>query len=91
MSKHVPPPQGPRDIEKIDLKEALEERYLAYALSTIMHRALPDVRDGLKPHARVYLYPRVQRGRLCVGARRWRWCEWQGRRQRMPVFGCCEQ
>ncbi len=38
----------------INLKDALEERYLAYALSTIMHRALPDVRDGLKPvHRRV--------------------------------------
>jgi DNA gyrase/topoisomerase IV subunit A len=36
-------------IEPIKLKDALEERYLAYALSTIMHRALPDVRDGLKP------------------------------------------
>ncbi len=41
-------------IEPIDLKDALEERYLAYALSTIMHRALPDVRDGLKPvHRRI--------------------------------------
>jgi len=41
-------------IEKIGLKKALEERYLAYALSTIMHRALPDVRDGLKPvHRRI--------------------------------------
>ncbi|MCA3575034.1 MAG: DNA topoisomerase IV subunit A [Aestuariivirga sp.] len=56
MSKHVPPPQGPNEIEKIDLKEALEERYLAYALSTIMHRALPDVRDGLKPVHRRLLH-----------------------------------
>ncbi len=41
-------------IEKVGLKSALEERYLAYALSTIMHRALPDVRDGLKPvHRRI--------------------------------------
>ena len=56
MSKHVPPPEGPSDIEKIDLKEALEERYLAYALSTIMHRALPDVRDGLKPVHRRLLH-----------------------------------
>ena len=41
-------------IENVELKEALEERYLAYALSTIMHRALPDVRDGLKPvHRRI--------------------------------------
>ena len=41
-------------IEPVSLREALEERYLAYALSTIMHRALPDVRDGLKPvHRRI--------------------------------------
>jgi topoisomerase IV subunit A len=38
------------------LREALEERYLAYALSTIMHRALPDARDGLKPVHRRLLY-----------------------------------
>ena len=42
--------------ESVDLKTALEERYLAYALSTIMHRALPDVRDGLKPVHRRILY-----------------------------------
>ena len=51
----VPPASGGGDhIEPVDLKKALEERYLAYALSTIMHRALPDVRDGLKPvHRRI--------------------------------------
>jgi len=43
-------------IEPVRLKDALEERYLAYALSTIMHRALPDVRDGLKPVHRRVLY-----------------------------------
>jgi topoisomerase-4 subunit A len=53
MGKLVnPPPSG--DIETINLKDALEERYLAYALSTIKHRALPDARDGLKPvHRRI--------------------------------------
>ncbi|WP_353182340.1 DNA topoisomerase IV subunit A [Bosea sp. (in: a-proteobacteria)] len=53
MGKPVDPP--PEDeAERIDLKSALEERYLAYALSTIMHRALPDARDGLKPvHRRI--------------------------------------
>ena len=56
MSKHVPPPLPPRDAERIELKDALEERYLAYALSTIMHRALPDVRDGLKPVHRRLLH-----------------------------------
>ncbi len=51
----LPPGSGDGDhIEPVDLKKALEERYLAYALSTIMHRALPDVRDGLKPvHRRI--------------------------------------
>ncbi|MDH3739964.1 MAG: DNA topoisomerase IV subunit A [Hyphomicrobiales bacterium] len=49
------PPDG-TDPESINLREALEERYLAYALSTIMHRALPDVRDGLKPVHRRLLY-----------------------------------
>jgi topoisomerase-4 subunit A len=53
MGKPVDPP-FPDGVESIDLKSALEERYLAYALSTIMHRALPDARDGLKPvHRRV--------------------------------------
>jgi topoisomerase-4 subunit A len=56
MSKHTPPPQGPKDIESINLRDALEERYLAYALSTIMHRALPDVRDGMMPVHRRLLY-----------------------------------
>ncbi|MCB1423272.1 MAG: DNA topoisomerase IV subunit A, partial [Nitratireductor sp.] len=51
---------GGDDIEIIDLKKALEERYLAYALSTIMGRALPDVRDGLKPvHRRILHAMRV--------------------------------
>ena len=56
MSKHVPPPPRAPDIEPVELKQALEERYLAYALSTIMHRALPDVRDGLKPVHRRLLH-----------------------------------
>jgi hypothetical protein len=37
------------DIRPEQLAKALSERYLAYALSTITQRALPDVRDGLKP------------------------------------------
>jgi topoisomerase IV subunit A len=50
----------PTPIEPVPLKAALEERYLAYALSTIMHRALPDVRDGLKPVHRRLLYAMLQ-------------------------------
>jgi len=55
MSKKVIPPE-PSSVHEIPLREALEERYLAYALSTIMHRALPDARDGLKPVHRRILY-----------------------------------
>lgn len=43
-------------IEETKLAEALSERYLAYALSTIMSRSLPDVRDGLKPVHRRLVY-----------------------------------
>ena len=56
MGKNQNPPgsSGGDHIEAVDLRKALEDRYLAYALSTIMHRALPDVRDGLKPvHRRI--------------------------------------
>src|SRR3977135_2046887 len=61
----IPPSSG--DVEEIALREALEERYLAYALSTIMHRALPDARDGLKPVHRRLLYA-MQQLRLDPGA-----------------------
>src|SRR6188474_1421299 len=58
MGKRVIPPENGDgaggEIVPVNLRTALEERYLAYALSTIMHRALPDVRDGLKPvHRRI--------------------------------------
>ena len=55
MGKRLIPPE-PAEIQEVTLREALEERYLAYALSTIMHRALPDARDGLKPVHRRILY-----------------------------------
>ena len=55
MNKKVIPSE-PSPVHEIPLREALEERYLAYALSTIMHRALPDARDGLKPVHRRILY-----------------------------------
>ncbi len=66
MGKRITPPpsDGGADdhIEPVDLKQALEERYLAYALSTIMHRALPDLRDGLKPvHRRILHAMRLAR------------------------------
>src|SRR5436190_3795162 len=56
MRKRQLPPEEPAEIHEVMLRDALEERYLAYALSTIMHRALPDARDGLKPVHRRILY-----------------------------------
>jgi topoisomerase IV subunit A len=57
MVKPPPPPAAPAErLELVNLRDALEERYLAYALSTIMGRALPDARDGLKPVHRRILY-----------------------------------
>ena len=60
MGQPFEPPSGSDGIESVELKTALEERYLAYALSTIMHRALPDARDGLKPvHRRILFAMRL--------------------------------
>src|SRR6187399_3778243 len=58
--KSPPPPADDQRI--VDLRSALEERYLSYALSTITQRALPDVRDGLKPvHRRILFGMRLLR------------------------------
>src|ERR1700712_5695092 len=56
MGKRQLPPEEPAEIHDVTLRDALEERYFNYALSTIMHRALPDARDGLKPVHRRILY-----------------------------------
>ena len=45
MNEKLIPPE-PGGVQEIALREALEERYLAYALSTIMHRALPDAQEA---------------------------------------------
>lgn len=50
----------PNLIVPVSFKDALSERYLAYALSTITSRSLPDVRDGLKPVHRRLLYAMLQ-------------------------------
>jgi topoisomerase IV subunit A len=60
-------PSRDEGAQEIALHEALEERYLAYALSTIVNRALPDARDGLKPVHRRLLYA-MQQLRLDPGA-----------------------
>ena len=56
MTDVTSPPEPDRDTLSEPLRRALGERYLTYALSTIMHRALPDARDGLKPVHRRILY-----------------------------------
>src|SRR5437899_7525244 len=66
MGKELIPPRD-GEIEEIALRQALEERYLQYALSTITGRALPDARDGLKPVHRRLLYA-MQQLRLDPGA-----------------------
>ena len=56
MSSETDDPKiGSHDLAE-PLRRAIGERYLTYALSTIMHRALPDARDGLKPVHRRILY-----------------------------------
>ena len=47
-------------IQEVDLKETMEKSYIDYAMSVIASRALPDVRDGLKPVQRRILYAMVE-------------------------------
>src|SRR5436305_48140 len=66
MGKQLIPPED-HGAQEIALRHALEDRYLAYALSTIVNRALPDARDGLKPVHRRLLYA-MRQLRLDPGA-----------------------
>ncbi|MCS7310957.1 MAG: hypothetical protein NZ741_12125, partial [Armatimonadetes bacterium] len=50
------------EIEIVPLEEELSRSYLGYAMSTIIARALPDVRDGLKPVQRRILYAMREMG-----------------------------
>ncbi|GLY87910.1 DNA gyrase subunit A [Actinoallomurus iriomotensis] len=51
------PPDGPRDrVEPVDIQVEMQRSYLDYAMSVIVSRALPEVRDGLKPVHRRVLY-----------------------------------
>ena len=59
MAKPATPPPA-NEIRPVALADALGERYLSYALSTIMSRSLPDVRDGLTPVHRRLLYAMQQ-------------------------------
>src|SRR5947207_12101161 len=53
MAEETTPPAAPLDrIEDLQIETELQDSYLPHAMSTIMDRALPDVRDGLKPSQR---------------------------------------
>src|ERR1700722_11261295 len=52
MAETTPPPPPLDRIEDLQIEQELQDSYLTYAMSTIMDRALPDVRDGLKPSQR---------------------------------------
>ena len=51
-----PGPKEPNDVRPISIAEEMKRSYLDYAMSVIISRALPDVRDGLKPVHRRILY-----------------------------------
>ena len=47
-------------IQEVDLKKTMEKSYIDYAMSVIVARALPDVRDGLKPVQRRVLWSMIE-------------------------------
>ena len=61
MSDQQPPLEF-QNVEPIELQTEMEQSYLIYALSTITARALPDVRDGLKPVHRRILWDMFDQG-----------------------------
>ncbi|WP_421723396.1 DNA gyrase subunit A [Bauldia sp.] len=70
MADETPPPQGPGEpgegtppgIESVSITDEMRQSYLAYAMSVIVSRALPDARDGLKPVHRRILYAMHEAG-----------------------------
>lgn len=78
MSNDTPDMPDPSDIQPIDIVDEMKSSYLDYAMSVIVARALPDVRDGLKPVHRRILYASQEGGIRCrtalsqIGKDRWR-------------------
>ena len=68
-------------VEEVNFSDALGERYLAYALSTITSRSLPDVRDGLKPVHRRLLFAMPVAAGTAVGFQEMRTCRRRRDRQ----------
>ena len=61
-SPEPPRPSGPSDIRPVSIADEMKRSYLDYAMSVIVARALPDVRDGLKPVHRRILYSMHEQG-----------------------------
>ncbi len=61
MTETLPPPEGDR-VELVDIQHEMQRSYIDYAMSVIVSRALPDVRDGLKPVHRRVLYSMYDTG-----------------------------
>ncbi|GAA3158214.1 hypothetical protein GCM10020255_039960 [Rhodococcus baikonurensis] len=64
MTDTTLPPDGPQHdrIEPVDIQQEMQNSYIDYAMSVIVGRALPDVRDGLKPVHRRVLYAMYDNG-----------------------------
>ncbi|EOM75696.1 DNA gyrase subunit A [Rhodococcus rhodnii] len=63
MTDTTLPPEGPGDrVEPVDIQQEMQNSYIDYAMSVIVGRALPDVRDGLKPVHRRVLYAMFDSG-----------------------------
>ncbi|HET9256558.1 MAG TPA: DNA gyrase subunit A, partial [Pseudonocardiaceae bacterium] len=61
MTEITLPPDGDR-VEPVDIQQEMQRSYIDYAMSVIVGRALPDVRDGLKPVHRKILYAMYDSG-----------------------------
>ncbi len=61
MNEQTTAPE-PSDIEPIDIVDEMKSSYMDYAMSVIVSRALPDVRDGLKPVHRRILFSSQEGG-----------------------------
>ncbi len=62
MTETLPPAPEHDRIEPVDIQQEMQRSYIDYAMSVIVSRALPDVRDGLKPVARRILYSMFDSG-----------------------------
>ena len=82
----APPPgdggiPGAANIQPVNIEEEMKRSYLDYSMSVIIGRALPDVRDGLKPVHRRILYTMQQMGLLPIAAPEMRPNRWRSNGQ----------